>query len=275
MSTQSSQTTSLTLWQRISLEILWILCRGFAIMPHFVRHHIFGTICCFILRDVLRNEWGYKGMVVSDWSSVTEMIAHGFCTDRKDAAEKSANAGVDMEMVSRSFIDNLEQLVKEGKVKEYIEAMISQHGDFASNVSQVLIPTEKIVTVRNGKRVIKERNKLPGYVLVECNLTDECYPLLRNIPNVLGFLLEGNKPAIVPQTDINKMIGTVDETMVESMMDEVYLVGERVKVISGAFNGFEGVIDEVAQDKRKLKVVVTIFDRQTPLELGFDQVEKE
>lgn len=72
----------------------------------------------FILRDVLRDEWGYKGMVVSDWSSVTEMIAHGFCTDRKDAAEKSANAGVDMEMVSRSFIDNLEQLVKEGKVKE-------------------------------------------------------------------------------------------------------------------------------------------------------------
>jgi beta-glucosidase len=72
----------------------------------------------FILRDVLRNEWGYKGMVVSDWSSVTEMIAHGFCTDRKDAAEKAANAGVDMEMVSRSFIDNLEQLVKEGKVKE-------------------------------------------------------------------------------------------------------------------------------------------------------------
>lgn len=72
----------------------------------------------FILRDVLRNEWGYDGMVVSDWSSVTEMIAHGYCTDRKDAAEKSANAGVDMEMVSRSFIDNLEQLVNEGKVKE-------------------------------------------------------------------------------------------------------------------------------------------------------------
>ena len=164
---------------------------------------------------------------------------------------------------------------KENKVKEYIEGALVTSTLFKEYVSQVLIPTEKVVSVRNGKRVIKERNKLPGYVLVECDLTDECYPLLRNIPNVLGFLLEGNKPAIVPQTDINKMIGTVDETMVESMMDEVYLVGERVKVISGAFNGFEGVIDEVAQDKRKLKVVVTIFDRQTPLELGFDQVEKE
>ena len=164
---------------------------------------------------------------------------------------------------------------KENKVKEYIEGALVTSTLFKEYVSQVLIPTEKVVSVRNGKRVVKERNKLPGYVLVECDLTDECYPLLRNIPNVLGFLLEGNKPAIVPQTDINKMIGTVDETMVESMMDEVYLVGERVKVISGAFNGFEGVIDEVAQDKRKLKVVVTIFDRQTPLELGFDQVEKE
>ena len=110
------------------------------------------------------------------------------------------------------------------------------------------------------------------------NLTDECYPLLRNIPNVLGFLSESKsstKPAPVPQAEINKIIGTVDETAVEAVLEDTFLEGERVKVISGAFNGFEGVIDEVAHDKRKLKVVVTIFDRQTPLELGFDQVEKE
>jgi transcriptional antiterminator NusG len=95
---------------------------------------------------------------------------------------------------------------------------------------------------------------------------------------VLGFLMDSkssNKAAPVSQAEINKMIGTVDEATVESMIDESFYVGERVKVINGAFNGFEGVIDEVAQDKRKLKVVVTIFDRQTPLELSFDQVEKE
>ena len=167
---------------------------------------------------------------------------------------------------------------KENKVKEYIESALVTSTLFKEYVSQVLIPTEKVVVVRNGKRAIKERNKLPGYVLVECNLTDECYPLLRNIPNVLGFLMDSkssNKAAPVSQAEINKMIGNVDEAAVESMIDESFYVGERVKVINGAFNGFEGVIDEVAQDKRKLKVVVTIFDRQTPLELSFDQVEKE
>ena len=167
---------------------------------------------------------------------------------------------------------------KENKVKEYIEGALVTSTLFKEYVSQVLIPTEKVVSLRGGKRVVKERNMLPGYVLVECNLTDECYPLLRNIPNVLGFLSESKsstKPAPVSQSEINKIMGNVDDTAVEAMMDETFLVGEHVKVISGAFNGFEGVINEVSQDKRKLKVVVTIFDRQTPLELGFDQVAKE
>ena len=167
---------------------------------------------------------------------------------------------------------------KENKVKEYIESALVTSTLFKEYVSQVLIPTEKVVSLRGGKRVIKERNMLPGYVLVECNLTDECYPLLRNIPNVLGFLSESKaspKPAPVPQAEINKIIGNVDDTQVDTIMDETFLVGERVKVITGAFNGFEGVINEVSPEKRKLKVVVTIFDRQTPLELGFDQVAKE
>ena len=167
---------------------------------------------------------------------------------------------------------------KENKVKEYIEGALVTSTLFKEYVSQVLIPTEKVVSLRGGKRVVKERNMLPGYVLVECNLTDECYPLLRNIPNVLGFLSESKssiKPAPVSQAEINKIVGNVDDIEVETMMEETFLVGERVKVITGAFNGFEGVINEVSQDKRKLKVVVTIFDRQTPLELGFDQVAKE
>ncbi len=167
---------------------------------------------------------------------------------------------------------------KENKVKEYIEGALVTSTLFKEYVSQVLIPVEKVMVLRGNKRVVKERNKLPGYVLVECNLTDECYPLLRNIPNVLGFLSDSKsstKPALVSQAEINKIVGNVDDNSVEEMFDETYLVGERVKVISGAFNGFGGVIDEVSQDKRKLKVVVTIFDRQTPLELSFDQVEKE
>ena len=115
-------------------------------------------------------------------------------------------------------------------------------------------------------------------MLVECNLTDECFPLLRNIPNVLGFLGDGkasNKPAPVPQSEINKIVGSVEDSAANMTLEEFYVVGEKVKVTNGAFNGFNGVVSEVMQDKHKLKVVVTIFDRQTPLELGFNDVEKE
>ena len=167
---------------------------------------------------------------------------------------------------------------KENKVKEYIEGALVTSSLFKEYVSQVLIPTEKVVTLRNGKRAIKERNLLPGYVLVECNLTDECYPLLRNIPNVLGFLSEGKsstKPAPVPQSEINKIVGNGEQTDDEVLLEENFMVGEKVKVTDGPFNGFNGVVNEVLQDKHKLRVVVTIFDRQTPLELGFNQVEKE
>ncbi|MCQ2347822.1 MAG: transcription termination/antitermination protein NusG [Paludibacteraceae bacterium] len=167
---------------------------------------------------------------------------------------------------------------KEHKVKEYIESALVTSSLFREYVSQVLIPTEKVVTLKNGKRTIKERNMLPGYVLVECNLTDECYPLIRNIPNVLGFLSEikgSNKAAPVSQAEINRLIGNRDEEELDTLTDELYLVGEKIKVTDGPFNGFNGVISEVLQDKHKLKVVVTIFDRQTPLELGFNQVAKE
>ena len=167
---------------------------------------------------------------------------------------------------------------KENKVKEYIEGALVTSTLFKEYVSQVLIPTEKVVALRGNKRVVKERNLLPGYVLVECNLTDECYPLLRNIPNVLGFVTDSKssmKAKPVSQEEVNRLVGAVDDSNVDAMMDETFLVGERVKVTDGPFNGFEGVVNEVAQDKRKLKVVVTIFDRQTPLELGYDRVAKE
>jgi len=115
-------------------------------------------------------------------------------------------------------------------------------------------------------------------VLVECNLTDECYPLLRNIPNVLGFLSDMKNSRIaapVPQAEINKIMGSVESAEQELQSEELYLVGERVKVTDGPFNGFSGMIQEVLQDKHKLRVDVTIFDRQVPLELNYNQVEKE
>ena len=167
---------------------------------------------------------------------------------------------------------------KEGKVEEYINSALVTSSLFKEYVSQVLIPREKIVTLKNGKRTEKERSLLPGYVLVECYLCDESFPLLRNIPNVLGVLSGGKssaKPDPVSQEEVNKLVGIASESETRAASEINFLVGESVKVVDGPFNGFKGTIQEVSQEKHKLKVVVTIFDRQTPLELGFNQVEKE
>ncbi|MBR4547431.1 MAG: transcription termination/antitermination factor NusG [Paludibacteraceae bacterium] len=167
---------------------------------------------------------------------------------------------------------------KENKVKEYIDGALVTSSLFREYVSQVLIPTEKVMVLRNGKRTVKERNMLPGYVLVECNLCDESYPMIRNIPNVLGFVSDGktkSKAQVVSQAEINRLVGKASEDEQNLQLDDIFIAGEKVKVVDGPFNGFNGIILDVMQDKHKLKVEVTIFDRKTPLELGYNQVEKE
>lgn len=167
---------------------------------------------------------------------------------------------------------------KEGKVKEYVEALISQHPDIARYVSQVLIPTEKVVAVRNNKRVVKDKNRFPGYVFVEAELVGEIQPTLRAVPNVLGFLT-ASKGSTVPMplsdAEASQMLGVVDE--MQEIPEELvipYEVGENVKVTDGPFKDFDAVVEEVSNEKKKLKVMVKIFGRKTPLELGFMQVEK-
>ena len=168
---------------------------------------------------------------------------------------------------------------KESKVKEYVDAMIHQGGDFAKHVSQVLIPTEKVVAVRNGKRVVKEKNRYSGYVFVEAELVGEIQPMLRNVPNVLGFLSESKantKPMPLRPVEVNQMLGTIDE--IAEIPEDVIIpfeAGESVKVNEGPFSGFDAVIEEVNNEKKKLTVMVKIFGRKTPLELGFMQVEKQ
>ncbi|GJG28013.1 MULTISPECIES: transcription termination/antitermination protein NusG [Segatella] len=164
---------------------------------------------------------------------------------------------------------------KEAKVKEYIDAEIKHNDLLANNISQVLIPTVKQATLRNGKRVVKEKVSLPGYVFVEANLKGDVAHTLRFMPNVLGFLGGLDEPTPVPQADINRMLGTADETELEESMDVPYAVDDTVKVTDGPFSGFSGVIEEVDSQKHKLKVMVKIFGRKTPLELSFMQVEKE
>lgn len=167
---------------------------------------------------------------------------------------------------------------KEKKVKEYMESEISRLNleDF---VSQILIPTEKVYQIRNGKKISKERNFYPGYVLLEAALVGEIPHILKSIPNVIGFLGEtrgSELPTPLRQAEVNRILGKVDELATgeeENMIP--YFVGETVKVTDGPFNGFAGIIEEVNEEKKKLKVMVKIFGRKTPLELSFMQVEKE
>ncbi len=163
---------------------------------------------------------------------------------------------------------------KELKVKEYLEAD-ARNNKLEEFISQVLIPTEKVVQVRNGKRVVKERSYLPGYVLVEAVLNGEIKQRLRNCPNVLGFLGGMITPTPLRPSEVSRILGSVDELMEET--EEVlvpFTVGETVKVTFGPFSGFNGVIEEVDDAKKKLKVMVKIFGRKTPIDLGFMQVEK-
>ena len=164
---------------------------------------------------------------------------------------------------------------KETKVKEYIETDVKLRG-LTDKVSQVLIPTQKEVQVRNGKRVVKEKAYLPGYVLVEAELVGDIAYLLRNTPNVLGFLGGMDEPTPIRQAEINRILGTVDE--LQEAADENVLeftLGEVVKVNTGPFSGFNGVIEEINTEKKRLKVMVKIFGRSTPVDLGYMQVDKE
>ena len=164
---------------------------------------------------------------------------------------------------------------KEAKVKEYIEAELKHNELLSKYVFQVFIPTEKHATLRNGKRVVKEKIALPGYVLIEAELKVDTAHTLRFMPNVLGFLGGLDHPTPVKQSDINRMFGSAEESEIVDEVAIPYIVNDTVKVTDGPFSGFTGVIEEVNTEKHKLKVMVKIFGRKTPLELSFMQVTKE
>ena len=166
---------------------------------------------------------------------------------------------------------------KEKKVKEYLELEISRM-KLNDYVNQVLIPTEKVFKIQNGKKVNKEKAFLPGYVLIEAALVGEVSHVIKSIPNVIGFLgtEKGGAPVPMRLAEVNRILGKVDElAMTEEELKIPFVIGESVKVIDGPFNNFSGVVDEINQDKKKLKVMVKIFGRKNLLELNYMQVEKE
>lgn len=165
---------------------------------------------------------------------------------------------------------------QESKIKDYILSEIDRLG-YSKMVEDLLVPTQKIVQIRNGKKISKEKTYFPGYIMIKADLSGEVPHIIKSVTNVIGFLGEtkGGEPIPLRSTEVNRMLGKVDElTLASEQVNIPYINGENVKVIDGPFNGFTGTIEKVNEDKRKLEVMVKIFGRKTPLELSYMQVEK-
>ena len=159
----------------------------------------------------------------------------------------------------------------ENKVKHNIEHRVATM-DKQAKVRQVVVPTEQITEMQNGQRIQKEQRKMPGYVLVNMEMTDDAWGLVKNTPGVTGFVGSRNKPIPLSQPEVDKLLHR--ETAERPRSRAQFTVGEAVKVIAGPLSDFTGEIAEINEDAAKLKVLVSIFGRETPVEVGFDQVKK-
>ncbi|KPM46618.1 transcription termination/antitermination protein NusG [Jiulongibacter sediminis] len=168
---------------------------------------------------------------------------------------------------------------QEKKIKNYIENEAARE-NLTDFIPQVLIPSEKIVEIRNGKKRVREKNYLPGYMLIQADLNNgEVMHMVKSLPGVIGFLRKDGNSSIEPeplrQSEINRFLGVQNEEEEETIDSNIsFAVGESVKVIDGPFSTFEGSVEEVFEDKKKLNVSVKIFGRSTPVELSYLQVEK-
>lgn len=165
---------------------------------------------------------------------------------------------------------------QENKVKAYIESEVTRLG-LEDYVEEVLVPTEKVIQIRNGKKVNKEKVYFPGYIMIKANIAGEVTHVIKSVTNVIGFLgeVKGGDPVPLRQSEVNRMLGKVDELAVQTDNIAIpFTIGQTIKVIDGPFNGFNGTVEKINEEKRKLEVMVKIFGRKTPLELSYMQVEK-
>ncbi len=162
----------------------------------------------------------------------------------------------------------------EAKVKSTLESEVSRLG-LQEKISAVLIPSEKVVEVRDGKKKTKMKNFFPGYVLVEMIIDKESTHLVLETPSVLGFVPDKNNPTALQPDEVRRLIGTMEQKENVEHIEVPFRVGDPVKVIEGPFNNFSGFVQEINTEKLKVKVMVSIFGRKTPVELDFAQVEIE
>ncbi len=166
---------------------------------------------------------------------------------------------------------------KERKIKEYLDKEISRSG-WSEIVTQILVPTEKVYKLKAGKKVIQEKNFYPGYIIVEADpnrMSGNIVQAINSTTNVIHFLGR-DSPIPLRQSEVNRILGKVDEMQeMGNTVNEPFLVGETVKITDGPFNDFNGTVEEIFDEKKKLRVIVKIFGRKTPVELNFMQVEKQ
>ena len=165
---------------------------------------------------------------------------------------------------------------QESKIKDYISSEINRLG-YDNYLEEILVPTEKVIQFRNGKKINKEKVYYPGYIMIKADLSGEVPHVIKSLTNVIGFLGEtkGGDPVPLRPSEVNRLLGKVDELeLTKEHVSIPYTIGENIKVVDGPFNGFTGSIENVNEEKRKLQVMVKIFGRKTPLELSYMQVEK-
>jgi len=160
----------------------------------------------------------------------------------------------------------------EQKVKEHLLKRIEDAG-LAAQVTQVLIPTEEIAEIREGKKKISQRKFFPGYLLVQLSMTDDLWHVIRNTPRVTGFL-GGDRPVPLAEEEIDTIFEQIGKAKARPRPKTLFEEGEPVKITSGPFVNFQGVVEEVNPQRGKVRITVSIFGRQTPLEVDFEQVEK-
>jgi transcriptional antiterminator NusG len=162
----------------------------------------------------------------------------------------------------------------ERKVKESIESRVRAYPELEHKIGRVLIPTESVTEVRGGKKYTSERMFYPGYVLVEMDMDDNVWHVVKGTPRVTGFVGTGQQPTPLSQDEVQQIVYRVADSKEKPKLKVKYEKNEQVRITEGPFASFAGVVDEVNEDRETLKVMVTIFGRSTPVELGFAQVEK-
>ena len=161
----------------------------------------------------------------------------------------------------------------ENKVKQNIEHRVTSLGQ-KRHLRQIVVPTETVTEIKDGQKESKEKRTMPGYVLVNMELNEESWSLVKNTPGVTGFVGASNEPVPLTQPEVDRLLHKGDATATKVPTKAQFNIGESVKVVSGALSDFSGEISEINQDAAKLKVLVSIFGRETPVEVGFDQVKK-